>query len=211
MIISLRTLPSFPSSPLTTPSLNCTSSSKSPSHVLTRPRGDTPKELENDLLDSFKINVVGNIHLFNLYLPLILKGSAKKVVALSTGMSDTDFVAKYDVVVAAPYSISKAAMNLAVAKYSAEYAKDGVLFLSISPGYVDTGNSSNREYSSPRQLYLTNTIQLPRDSWRGFRAWRPALPSMPHTSLEPLLQKNLLSRSCLLSTMSLLSRNTEAR
>lgn len=61
-------------------------------------------------------------------------------------MSDTDFVAKYDVVVAAPYSISKAAMNLAVAKYSAEYAKDGVLFLSISPGYVDTGNSGNREY-----------------------------------------------------------------
>jgi hypothetical protein len=52
--------------------------------------GEQPNELENDLVDSFKANVVGNIHLFNLYMPLILKGREKKVVALSSGLADNN-------------------------------------------------------------------------------------------------------------------------
>lgn len=40
---------------------------------------------------------------------------------------------------AAPYCISKAAMNMAVAKFSAQYVDQGVLFTTIAPGDVDTG------------------------------------------------------------------------
>lgn len=32
---------------------------------------------------------------------------------------------------------------MAVAKFSAQYAKDGVLFMSISPGTVDVGQNAN--------------------------------------------------------------------
>ncbi|KAF1816828.1 NAD(P)-binding protein [Eremomyces bilateralis CBS 781.70] len=99
---------------------------------------DQPELLEKDLLDSFNINVVGNIHLINLYLPLILKGTTKKVIAISTGMADIDFIAKFGVTIGSPYAISKAAMNAAVAKFSAQYAGQGVLFLNISPGLVNT-------------------------------------------------------------------------
>jgi NAD(P)-dependent dehydrogenase (short-subunit alcohol dehydrogenase family) len=56
-------------------------------------------------------------------------------------MSDVELVKDYDVYKAAPYSISKAALNLAVAKFHAEYRKQGLLFFGISPGVVDTGNS----------------------------------------------------------------------
>lgn len=84
-------------------------------------------------------NVVGNVHLFNLVLPLILKGRPKKVITISSGMSDLDFISKSGIEIAAPYSVSKAAMNTAVAKFSAQHAKDGVLFFSMSPGLVDTG------------------------------------------------------------------------
>ncbi|WYZ44934.1 hypothetical protein EsH8_VIII_000250 [Colletotrichum jinshuiense] len=101
--------------------------------------GDDPKRLEQDLLDSFKTNVIGNVHLFNLALPLILNGHAKKVITVSSGMSDLEFISKSGIEVAAPYSISKAAMNTAVAKYSAQHSADGVLFFSISPGVIDTG------------------------------------------------------------------------
>ncbi|WYZ45024.1 hypothetical protein EsH8_VIII_000340 [Colletotrichum jinshuiense] len=104
---------------------------------------ESPKELEEDLLKSFKINVVGVIHLFNLYLPLILKGDVKKVIAISSGMADTDLVNQYHIDVGAPYSISKGAMNVAVSKFNAQYAKDGVLFLGICPGIVDTGHNEN--------------------------------------------------------------------
>ena len=37
-------------------------------------------------------------------------------------------------------SISKRAMNLVMAKFNAQYKKDGVLFLGICPGVVDVGN-----------------------------------------------------------------------
>jgi NAD(P)-dependent dehydrogenase (short-subunit alcohol dehydrogenase family) len=102
------------------------------------------------LLTSFKVNVVGNIHLFNLYVPLLLKGQAKKAVTLSTGMADPDFVSKFSISVSAPYSISKAAVNLAVSKFDAQYRKDGVLFMAISPGMVDTGHYDDGQISPER-------------------------------------------------------------
>lgn len=76
-------------------------------------------------------------------MPLILGGSAKKVVALSTGMADLDSMNKHELHVAPGYAISKAAMNVAVGKFHAQYKKEGVLFMSISPGVVDTGHYKN--------------------------------------------------------------------
>jgi NAD(P)-dependent dehydrogenase (short-subunit alcohol dehydrogenase family) len=73
-------------------------------------------------------------------MPLILNGSAKKVVMISSGHADVELARKYDVFETAEYSISKAAVNMAVAKFSAEYRAKGVLFLSVSPGVVDTAN-----------------------------------------------------------------------
>lgn len=91
----------------------------------------------------FKMNVVGNVHLFNLTLPLVLKGHAKKVIAISSGQGDIDITVKIGLSEGAPYSISKAALNMAIAKFSAQYAKDGVLFMSVSPGLIDTGFHDN--------------------------------------------------------------------
>lgn len=108
--------------------------------MLTRPRGADPVALEKEMVASYKTNVVGNIHLFNLFLPLILKGQKKKVVFLSTGMADIELIRKFDVRIGGTYAANKAAANAVVAKYSAEYGKHGVLFISISPGFVDTGN-----------------------------------------------------------------------
>lgn len=104
--------------------------------------GKDPIVLEKDLHDSFNVNVTGNIHLFNLFLPLIRNGRAKKVIAISTGMADINLISKYDIDVAGPYSISKAALNTAVAKYSALCKKDGILFMSVSPGLVETGHQA---------------------------------------------------------------------
>ncbi|KPM37616.1 hypothetical protein AK830_g8975 [Neonectria ditissima] len=101
---------------------------------------DQPEKLAEDLIDSFKTNVVGNVHLFNLYIPLVLKGKAKKIITITTGLADGELSAKFKLTHGAPYSLSKAAMNFAVAKYSAEYSDSGVLFLAISPGVVDTGH-----------------------------------------------------------------------
>jgi NAD(P)-dependent dehydrogenase (short-subunit alcohol dehydrogenase family) len=76
-------------------------------------------------------------------MPLILKGSGKKVITLSSGLGDMDIAVKYQIHEGAPYSISKAAMNMATAKFQAEYEKDRVLFMGICPGPVNTGAEDN--------------------------------------------------------------------
>ncbi|KAI1763520.1 NAD(P)-binding protein [Hypoxylon sp. FL1150] len=99
---------------------------------------DAPEKLEEDMYSSFKTNVMGVIHLYNFFVPLIKKGNAKKVIAITSGHADIDLVTKYNLASAAPYAISKIALNMAVAKFSAEYSSEGILFFSISPGVVNT-------------------------------------------------------------------------
>jgi len=101
--------------------------------------GKDPSSLTGDLIKSFTTNVVGNVHLFNAFMPLILKGDVKKVISISSGMASDSLVTKFGVYEAGPYTVSKSAMNMVVSKFQAEYESNGVLFLSISPGLVDTG------------------------------------------------------------------------
>ncbi|KAH8886523.1 NAD(P)-binding protein [Thozetella sp. PMI_491] len=141
---------------------------------------DRPEALAKDLREHFDGNVVGNIHLFNLFLPLILKGTAKKIIAISTGMADGEMIRQYDVAIGAAYSIAKAALNVAVAKYSAEYRSQGVLFLSISPGVVDTG-LTNRASDEEKQKFM--------ELGAKFHAYAPHFtgPMSPEESVKQVL------------------------
>ena len=103
-------------------------------------RSGRPEALEKDLIDHFRINAVGPIHLFTAFMPLILQGRSKKVIAISAAMADVEMTRTFDIYQGASYSISKAALNMAVAKFSALYRKQDVLCLSICPGSVATGN-----------------------------------------------------------------------
>ena len=106
-----------------------------------------PDQYLSDLNESFQVNVIGNIQLFNAFLPTILKGQVKKVITIGSLNADTEITAKYDLATCVPYSISKAALNMAVAKYSAEYREKGVLFMSVAPGSTETFTSANSEFA----------------------------------------------------------------
>lgn len=106
-----------------------------------------PDQYLSDLNESFQVNVIGNIQLFNAFLPSILKGQVKKVITIGSLNADTEITAKYDLATCVPYSISKAALNMAVAKYSAEYREKGVLFMSVAPGSTETFTSANSEFA----------------------------------------------------------------
>ncbi|KIA75404.1 hypothetical protein HK57_00123 [Aspergillus ustus] len=138
-------------------------------------------KLEADLLTSFQTNVVGNIHLINLLLPLIQKGQAKKVITITSGMADIELIAKFDIASGAPYSISKAAMNAAVAKFSAEYRKEGILFLGLSPGLVNT----NGKYDNP----TPEQIEGAKTMIQQFATYSPGFtgPITPEESVGHLL------------------------
>ena len=80
-------------------------------------------------------------------MPLILKGRAKKVIAISSGASDPEMTLKADMFQATSYSMSKAALNIAVVKFSAIYREKGILVMAICPGAVDTGSLQIGMYS----------------------------------------------------------------
>ncbi|MCJ1383334.1 hypothetical protein MMC17_006447 [Xylographa soralifera] len=113
--------------------------------------GENPQGLEEDLHKLIDTNVLGNIHFYNLFMPLVLKGKVKKVICISSGMADLDLCNKLEVETGSLYSISKGAMNVVTAKFNAQYKKDGVLFLGICPGVVDVGSFNPAELT-PHQL-----------------------------------------------------------
>ncbi|KAJ7837343.1 hypothetical protein B0H14DRAFT_2362409 [Mycena olivaceomarginata] len=97
-----------------------------------------PEVLEHDLLDLFRTNTIGAVHCTNAFLPLLKNGSIKKVICISSGLGDPDVTVATQAVGEPSYSISKAALNMVVAKYAAQYKADGFTFLALSPGMVKT-------------------------------------------------------------------------
>jgi len=78
-------------------------------------------------------------------------------------MGDLDLVAKYELEASGPYGVGKAATNMVVAKFSAEFARQGVLFMSISPGVVDTGHfhPENRKFEIFSSLPCFSPARIP--------------------------------------------------
>ncbi|KAL4925425.1 uncharacterized protein BDV17DRAFT_294487 [Aspergillus undulatus] len=132
---------------------------------------EDPKKFEALLLTYFQTNVIGNIHLFSTFTPLILKGTAKKVIHITSGHAYTDLYLDNGVDVSPAYTISKAAANAATAKFSAEYSKHGVLFLNVCPGVVDTGHFDGLTEEQQRKIGPTLKVfaELGGPSFKGPR------------------------------------------
>ncbi|KAL8858282.1 MAG: hypothetical protein Q9178_005145 [Gyalolechia marmorata] len=143
---------------------------------------DKVEELEDVLLKSIQTNVVGNIHLFNLFLPLVMKGKVKKVIHISSGHADLDLINDLEIETSALYSAAKAAMNVIVAKFNAQYKKDGVLFVSISPGAIEVGHFVN---ATPEQIQsltgFMGKLSTYAPHFKGFTPVDEAIPVIKST------------------------------
>lgn len=102
------------------------------------PADPTPQEFEDDLMESFRSNVVGSAHAVGAFLPLIRKGEVKKIVCTTSGMADDAMVETFELAIATPYTISKSSVNMLVAKYNAAIKSEGILIFALCPGLVDT-------------------------------------------------------------------------
>lgn len=70
-----------------------------------------------------------------------------------------DFVNEIGIFHGPPYSVSKAAASLLVAKFQASYRDQGILFLSLCPGAVDTdANRPDRKSLSYLRTVSTNAV-----------------------------------------------------
>ncbi|KAI0088700.1 hypothetical protein BDY19DRAFT_985505 [Irpex rosettiformis] len=105
----------------------------------------SPEILEDDLVLYFRTNAVGPIHTINAFLPLLLAGNTKKCIAISTTLGSPKVTNAADFGNYAGYGISKAALNLAIAKYACRFRDQGLLFLSINPGLVKTAQGPKEQ------------------------------------------------------------------
>ena len=96
----------------------------------------------------------------NIFLPLLRKASQlslAKVVTITSAVGDTEFTLKTRFDVTAPYAVSKAAVNMVMAKYAAKFQDEDIIFLAICPGMVST-SSAAREYHCPFK-FMSVTIE----------------------------------------------------
>ena len=91
------------------------------------------------MMFNLRVNVFGSIYVTAVFAPLVRAGGLKQIVVLSTGLGDLKLTAEMESDNMSPYCISKAALNMAVAKFHSELKKDGLIVMGISPGLVDTG------------------------------------------------------------------------
>jgi NADP-dependent 3-hydroxy acid dehydrogenase YdfG len=110
--------------------------------------------------EAWQINVVGNMHLINLFLPLVLKGKVKKVIALTSGHADLDLINNFEAETSTIYAATKAALNVIIAKFNAQHKKAGVLFVSLSPGVVETGQFDHQCTSNGSCIDIMQSVLI---------------------------------------------------
>ncbi|KAI0088541.1 hypothetical protein BDY19DRAFT_948116 [Irpex rosettiformis] len=112
-----------------------------------------PEILENDLILYFRTNAVGPINTINAFLPLLRAGTTKKCLAISTSMGSPRFTNANDFSTFSGYAMSKAALNLAMAKYACQFRDEGLVFLTISPGLVKTMVGTKEEVDAAYAIF----------------------------------------------------------
>ncbi|KAL8780239.1 MAG: hypothetical protein Q9213_006561 [Squamulea squamosa] len=92
----------------------------------------------DNLAESFTINVLGVHWVTRTFLPLLQKGTQKKVVNISTTLGSITLARSAHYLPAPAYKISKAAMNSLTVQYALDYEKEGFTFMALSPGWMKT-------------------------------------------------------------------------
>ena len=121
--------------------------------------------LREEFHQNMDVNVIGPISTINAFLPLVRKSKIKKITVISSGMGDFEFVTKAEIPFAVAYGALKAALNMIVLKYSIELKSEGIIFLAVSPGVINT-REEQREYIILSSGFARTTLTA-RTSYRG--------------------------------------------
>ncbi|KAI0372392.1 NAD-P-binding protein [Pilatotrama ljubarskyi] len=95
-------------------------------------------ELDEDFIDAFKANTLGIVHSVSVFLPLLRRGTAKKIVIIGTAGASPKFTVFAGVPDVVAYNVTKAAGLMVAAKYAVSLKREGFTVVSIHPGVVDT-------------------------------------------------------------------------
>lgn len=115
---------------------------------------EKPELFLEELRKSDEANVAGPLFAINAFLPLLRKGTEKRVTYISSSVADVPETIAARVTNSVPYSASKAAGNIVITKFAAELKDEGFTFLSIAPGAVATETLMNAAASCKLPPFL---------------------------------------------------------
>ncbi|KAL1615415.1 putative secondary metabolism biosynthetic enzyme [Neofusicoccum ribis] len=100
----------------------------------------TPDGIENmtDLESTFNTNVTTAHNVTSAFLPLLKKGTEKKIVNISTTLGSIGMAPAFKVFPVYAYKISKAALNMLTVQYAQAVEAEGFTVICVSPGWLQT-------------------------------------------------------------------------
>ncbi|MCJ1383292.1 hypothetical protein MMC17_006405 [Xylographa soralifera] len=90
------------------------------------------------LNSSFNSNVTSAHIVTSAFLPLLRKGTQKKVANISSTLGSIGKAEIYRRFPVPAYKVSKAALNMLTVQYAQEYEDESFVFVTISPGWLQT-------------------------------------------------------------------------
>lgn len=121
----------------------------------------------------FETNVFGPVAVTNAMLSLLRKGSAARIVNVSSEVgsigSMTDPDSPMWPMASVPYPASKAALNMVTAMYAKELRESGIKVNAANPGYCATDLNHNSGFRTPEQgaEVVLHLATLPDDGPTG--------------------------------------------
>lgn len=115
----------------------------------------------SEIAHHFKVNVGGAFLSAKYLYPLIKAGKGKKIINISSRLASIDLSDGGSI----PYSISKTGLNMLTKQQAIDYKADGIIVISLSPGWVrtDMGGSAaplSPQKSAVRILQIIETLSL---------------------------------------------------
>ncbi|KAI9289831.1 NAD(P)-binding protein [Umbelopsis sp. AD052] len=107
--------------------------------------------LVDELKGNFDLNAVSGVITTNAFLPLLRKGTAKKIIFISSVIGDIQFTRTTEFTGIVSYGAGKAALNYIAQKYAVELASEGFVVLPLSPGFVDTSSTKEQKQDQPSE------------------------------------------------------------
>ena len=129
------------------------------------------------LIDAFDVNALGALRVTRAMLPLLRKGSGKRVVQMTSlmgSMADNSSGGSY------AYRMSKAAMNMANRNLAHELGREGFVCLAVHPGWVQTrmgGGGAPLGLESAVEQILENALETGAEDNGGFKG--PGRANLP--------------------------------
>ncbi len=130
------------------------------------------------ILDAFDVNALGALRATRALLPLLRKGSGKRIVQITSLMGsigDNTSGGSY------AYRVSKTAMNMITRNLAHELGPEGFVSLAVHPGWVRTrmgGATAPLELGRATEQVLENALATGREDNGGFKG--PGRADLPY-------------------------------